>query len=136
MARLEDMLESNYIQKTDLKQPTRLTVAEVERKDVGQEGKPEIKWVVSFNGKWKPLILNVTNTKAFFAELGVDSDDWTGKQIVLFNDETVEYNGQFGGIRVYRQMEIADAQPQFDENGEVVGEQTAVDPQTGNEVPF
>lgn len=119
MARLEDMLESNYIQKTDLKQPTRLTVAGCERKDVGQEGKPEMKWVVSFDGGWKPLILNVTNTNAFFGTLGDDSDEWRGKQIVLFNDQSVEYQGKRGGIRVYQQMEVADAAPpqsQFDQN--------------------
>ena len=112
MPTIDDMLESNYIQKSDLKQPTRLTVAGVERKDVGQEGKPEVKWVVSFAGAYKPLILNVTNTKAFFATLGDNSDDWAGKQIILFNDMTVEYNGVFGGIRVYRQLEVADAPSQ------------------------
>jgi hypothetical protein len=109
MPEINDMLESNYIKKEDLKQPTRLTVSGCERKDVGQENRPEFKWVVSFEGKFKPLILNVTNTKAFFAALGKNSDDWNGKQIVLFNDQSVMYQGDAGGIRVYQQMDIAEA---------------------------
>jgi len=138
MATREDMLESNYIQKTDLPQPTRLTIAGCVRDEVmnNRTNKKEAKWIVSFEGKWKPLILNVTNTNAFFDLLGNDSVDWVGKQVILFNDEQVMYEGKKGGIRVYRQMEIADAQPQFDENGDVVGGQTATDPQTGNKIPF
>jgi hypothetical protein len=110
MATRNDMLESKYIQKTDLTQPTRLTVAGCERKDIGQENKPEFRWVVAFEGEWKPLILNRTNTDAFFDGLGEDSNDWIGKQIILFNDMSVEYQGKRGGIRVYQQMEVADAQ--------------------------
>ena len=110
MATRNDMLESKYIQKTDLTQPTRLTVSGCERKDIGQEGKPEFRWVVSFEGEWKPLILNRTNTDAFFDGLGENSDDWRGKPIILFNDQSVEYQGKRGGIRVYQQMEVADAQ--------------------------
>jgi hypothetical protein len=105
------MLESKYIQKADLKQPTRITVAGCAREDIGKDGKSDVKWIVSFEGNWKPMILNVTNTKAFFRELGEDSNDWAGKQIILFNDMTVEYNGEYGGIRVYQQLQIADAAP-------------------------
>jgi hypothetical protein len=110
MATRNDMLESKYIQKTDLLQPTRITVAGCSRKDIGQENKPEFRWVVDFQGEWKPLILNRTNTDAFFDTLGENSDEWAGKQIILFNDKSVEYQGKRGGIRVYQQMEVADAQ--------------------------
>ncbi len=111
MATRNDMLESKYIQKTDLTQPTRLTVSGCERKDVGQEGKPDFKWVVEFEGAWKPLILNRTNTNSFFDSLAPDSNDWVGKQVILFNDQSVIYEGKRGGIRVYQQMEVADAAP-------------------------
>ena len=114
MATRGDMLESNYIKKEDLTQPTRLTVAGCQRKDIGQEGKPEFRWVVEFGGEWKPLILNRTNTDVFFDTLGEDSDNWVGKQIILFNDKSVEYQGKRGGIRVYQQMEVADSAPPQD----------------------
>ena len=110
MATRDQMLESKYIQKTDLAQPTRLTVSGCERKDIGQENKTDFKWVVEFNGAWKPLILNRTNTDAFFDNLGDDSNNWVDKQIILFNDMSVEYQGKRGGIRVYQQMEVSDAQ--------------------------
>ena len=111
MATRNDMIVSKYIQKADLAQPTRLTVSGCANKDVGPEGKPEFKWVVEFEGAWKPLILNKTNTNSFFDTLGEDSDGWAGKQIILWNDLSVEFEGKFGGIRVYRQMEVADAAP-------------------------
>jgi len=117
MATRDDMLESKYIQKTDLTQPTRLTVSGCSRGDIGQEGKPEFKWVVTFGGEWKPLILNRTNTDAFFDALGENSDEWAGKQIILFNDQSVEYQGKRGGIRVYQQMEVADAAPPQQQRG-------------------
>lgn len=113
MPNIEDMMTSNYIQKTDLKQPTRLTIDKCEQKNIAQDDKPiEMKWVVSFSEDFKPLILNVTNIKAFARATGDDnSDNWGGKQVVLFNDMTVEYQGKMGGIRVYQQMEVADAAP-------------------------
>ena len=111
MATQNEMLESKWIQKTDLTQPTRLIVAGCSKETVkDKNGKEETKWIVSFQGAWKPLILNVTNTKAFFATLDPDSDNWAGKEIILFNDMSVSYQGDLGGIRVYQQMEIADAQ--------------------------
>lgn len=110
MATRDDMIVSNYIQKSDLPQPTRLTVSGCSRKNVGNDEKPEYKWVVEFEGAWKPLILNYTNTDAFFDTLDANSDNWAGKQIVLYNDKSVEYKGKKGGIRVYQQMEVVDAQ--------------------------
>jgi hypothetical protein len=116
MATRNEMIVSKYIQKGDLLQPTRLTVSGCENKDIGKEGKPEWKWVVEFEGEWKPLILNVTNTDAFFDTLGQDSVDWVGKQIILFNDQSVVYEGKKGGIRVYQQLQVADAQPPQSQN--------------------
>jgi hypothetical protein len=45
--------------------------------------------------------LNGTNTKLIEKALGSDeTDDWLGQQIVLFNDENVEYMGEVvGGVR-------------------------------------
>ncbi len=129
MPEINEMLVSNYLQKADLKQPTRITVAGCENKDIGKEGEPELRWVVSFEGQYKPLILNVTNTKAFFAVLGKNSDDWAGKQIILYNDMTVEYQGKMGGIRVYQQMEVADAPAATDDEAERAKAET-------DEIPF
>jgi hypothetical protein len=49
----------------------------------------------------KPLVLNLTNGHILADIFGnEDFDGWTGKEIVLFNDKTVIYNGKVGGIRV------------------------------------
>jgi hypothetical protein len=111
MATQSDMLQSKWIQKTDLSQPTRLIIAGCSQETVkDKDGKEETKWIVTFQGGWKPMILNVTNTKAFFAALDPDSDNWAGKEIILFNDMSVNYNGDMGGIRVYQELKVAPAQ--------------------------
>ena len=111
MATQSDMLQSKWIQKTDLLQPTRLIVAGCTTEMVkDKNGKEEEKWIVSFQGAWKPMILNVTNTKAFFAALDPNSDNWAGKEIILFNDMSVNYNGDMGGIRVYPELKVAPVQ--------------------------
>ena len=112
MPDINEMMTSNYIKKEDLKSPTRLTINKCTHEDVGTLEKPEKKWVVSFMEDFKPLILNVTNIKAFARVTGDDnSDNWGGKQVVLFNDMTVEYQGKMGGVRVYQQMDVVDAPP-------------------------
>ena len=58
--------------------------------DVGSHvfnaGQPDekVQVVLSFDGKDKKLGLNVTNAKALAAQLGPETDDWTGKEIKLF----------------------------------------------------
>jgi hypothetical protein len=63
---------------------------------------PEHKWCLEFRETDKPLVLNMTNmqlcAKVFGSE---DTDDWTGKPIVLYTDPNVSYGGKIvGGIRV------------------------------------
>ena len=50
----------------------------------------------------KPLALNATNGQIIAQITGSDeSDDWAGKQVVLFHDPNVSYAGKLmGGIRV------------------------------------
>ena len=51
------------------------------------------KYVVSFVGKHKGLVLNVTNGKRLAAAFGKNTDAWIGKEIELFPQR-----GQTGGF--------------------------------------
>jgi hypothetical protein len=68
------------------------------------------KYVLFFKGEDKQLILNITNWDAVAAICGADSDEWTGKAVVIYPTKTT-----FGGktvdcIRV-RQPKPAHAKP-------------------------
>ena len=65
------------------------------------QGQPEeMKWILNFTAG-KPLVLNSTNSQLIANALGSkETDDWKGKDIVLFNDHNVSFGGKLtGGVR-------------------------------------
>lgn len=112
MPRIHEMIESKFMKKEDAGDGITVTVKGVEKRDVGTESEPEQKWVL-LTMEAKPLVLNSTNLALLEKALGSDdTDDWTGKYVVLFNDENVSFAGKLtGGIRVdVRQTKEANAQ--------------------------
>src|SRR6185503_408821 len=95
------MIESKFLKKEDASEGILVTIRGVEKRDVGTEAEPEQKWCLMLE-ECKPLVLNSTNLALLEKSLGSDdTDDWTGKQIVLFNDENVSFGGKLtGGVRV------------------------------------
>jgi len=63
---------------------------------------PEMKFALAFNECAKPLILNTTNVQVIAKILASEeTDNWIGKQIVLYDDPNVSFGGRLvGGIRV------------------------------------
>lgn len=51
------------------------------------------KIVLSFKGKDKTLVLNKTNARKIADANGWNTDDWVGKEVVLYPDKT-EFNGK------------------------------------------
>lgn len=101
MPRTHEMIESKFLKKEDAGEGILATIRGVEKRDVGTESEPEQKWVLLL-AEYKPLVLNSTNLALLEKALASDdTDDWTGKQIVLFNDENVSFGGKLtGGVRV------------------------------------
>jgi len=98
-----DMRESKFLKQTDVGSGALLTVTGCTQHNVAKEGAdPENKWCLSFAESEKPLVLNATNIQLCEHIFGSDdTDDWTGKKIVLYTDPTVSYGGKLvGGIRV------------------------------------
>jgi hypothetical protein len=102
MPDIDTMKTSNYLKKEDVGQGTPVIIREVIEGNIAQEGKPvDLKWLIYFNEFPKPLVSNVTHREQIAAYLGSrNSDHWLGKSIVLFNDPSVIFNGNIGGIRV------------------------------------
>jgi len=103
MPKTSEMRESKFLKKEDVGVGALLTVTGCERHNVAKEGAdPEMKWCMTFAEAEKPMVLNATNIQlceSIFAS--DDTDDWKGKQLVLYTDPNVSYQGKLiGGIRV------------------------------------
>lgn len=106
MAKTSEMIESKYLKQSDFPDPLIVTVGKVGKINIAKEGDaPEHKWAVRFKEFQKPMLLNSTNIKLLEMACGSDdTDDWAGKEIVVYNDEGVSFGGKIvGGLRIRRQ---------------------------------
>jgi hypothetical protein len=113
MPKTSEMRESKFLKQTDVGSGALLTVSGCTQHNVAQQGAdPEMKWCLLFHETDKPLVLNTTNIQLCEHVFGSDdTDDWTGKKIVLYTDPTVSYGGKLvGGIRVRAPKHQAQAQ--------------------------
>ena len=107
MARVNDMIESKYLKQADAPDPIIVTVGKVGKVNIAKEGDaPEHKWYVRFDEFDKPLLLNSTNIKLLEMACGSDdTDDWIGKEVILYTDSSVSFGGQIvGGLRIRKQQ--------------------------------
>ena len=103
MPKISEMKESKFLKKDDIGAGALVTFSSFVKKDVAAEGAPpEFKWCATFREMEKPLVMNITNAQICEQVFGSDdTDDWIGKQIVLFVDPNVSYGGKIvGGIRM------------------------------------
>lgn len=100
--KIGDMIESKYLKQADVDGELVVTVQGLKKVNVAREDEdPEYRWTVKFQELPKPLIANVTNLKRLAKALGDDTDDWIGKQVILYVDPDIEFGGNIvGGLRV------------------------------------
>jgi len=99
---INEMKSSKFLKKEDCGPGILVTIRSVELHNVSQEGAPEDqKWCITFEEVDKPMVTNQTNNAIIAAiTKSQDTENWTGKKIVLFNDPTVMFKGEIkGGIR-------------------------------------
>jgi hypothetical protein len=111
--KVSQMLPSTYLKKEDVESPLIVTIQRLEEVNVAPQGQPEErKWVIFFNEFDKGMVLNSTNIHLIVQATNCgDTDDWIGKEIVLYVDHSVQYAGKvIGGLRV-RPMEREPARP-------------------------
>ena len=94
----DQMFPSKYMKADDLDNGTmKLTISSLDQEQM-RDG--TTKFVLSFSGQKKGLVLNKTNGKALSKAFGKDSGGWIGKEIELF-PVAVDFQGESTtGIRV------------------------------------
>ncbi len=116
MPNINAIRESNFLKRSDVGKGVLVTISGCSQENVAKAGAPEeMKWCLLFNEFEKPMVLNSTNAQLCAQALGSEeTDDWIGKQIVLYDDPSVSYGGKLvGGIRVRasRKSQPAQATP-------------------------
>lgn len=102
MPRTSEMVQSKYLKTADVPDPVIVTITKVGKVNMAKEdAAPDYKWAIRFEEFEKPMVLNSTNIKICEKLLGSDNtDDWVGKEIVLYTDENVSFQGELvGGLR-------------------------------------
>ena len=102
MAKVGEMLQSKYLKTSDVPDPVIVTITKVGKVNLAKEdAPPEFKWAMRFKEYEKPMVLNSTNIKICEKVLGSDdTDEWVGKEIVLYTDDNVSFQGELvGGLR-------------------------------------
>lgn len=90
MPSINDAFPSNYLKAADLKgRNVTVTMDRVEFEVLGDNKK----LILYFEGKDRGLVLNKTNANNIANAYGDDTDDWIGKQIVLF-EAMVDFQGR------------------------------------------
>jgi hypothetical protein len=118
--KINEMKESKYVKKEEAGNGIVVTIAKVTQENVAMQNQPEeLKYILHFQEDIKPLVMNWTNIQLCAQATGTDeTDEWAGKQIVLFNDPNVSFGGQItGGVRIRSAQQSAPtpAKQDFDE---------------------
>lgn len=103
MAKTSEMIESKYLRKEDIDGDVIVTIQKIGQGNVALDDQPEqLKWMVKFAEFKKPMVLNSTNIQLLEKACGSDdTDDWIGKEVILFVDDNVSFGGKLvGGIRI------------------------------------
>ena len=91
---INNAFPSDYLKASDLMgKNVTVTISKVEMKTIGQGAQMDTKPVISFVGKDKGLVCNKTNATTIAKLYGPDTDQWTGKSIILTSRE-VEFQGE------------------------------------------
>ena len=90
------------------------TIKKLVQETIGRGADAEEKWVMYFNETPKCITLNKTNSKKCEKAFGSDNtDEWIGKQIVVYWDADVEFGGEAtGGIRLRAPKNQAAPEPE------------------------
>lgn len=88
--RISNAFPSDYLKAADLNgRQVKVSMSHVEMKDIGGEHKP----ILFFVGHEKGIVLNKTNANNIALAYGDDTDDWTDKEIILF-EAMVDFQGK------------------------------------------
>lgn len=130
-----DVFPSKYLTAEEISgREIKVTILAVEVEAVGQD--KENRPVAYFVKAKKGLVLNKTNFKYLASQFGADSDDWGGKEIVLFTVMTQGRDGQpTEGIRT-KLPKVAVAPKPAPQSHDELNPPPAADSDMNDEIPF
>lgn len=100
---ISKMTDSKYLKKEDVGQGKLLTIKSIRQENVAREDQEaDNKYILMFREEEKGLVMNSTNIQLCAMACGSqETDEWIGRQIVLFEDPSVSFGGKLvGGIRI------------------------------------
>lgn len=99
--RLSDLFPSKYLKAADLgDRQVLVTIDAVMIEEIDDDDQTIRKPVVYFHGKEKGLVMNITNGKAIAALYGEETDEWIGRDVILYS-RMVDFKGnEVPGLRV------------------------------------
>ena len=93
--RISDIYLSKYVKHQDLKgQEKTVRIRDCIEEELGQGNEKERKPVLYFEGQTKGFVCNKTNSAVIVEAYGDDTSAWTGRDIVLFVDPNVMFQGK------------------------------------------
>ena len=101
--KIGQMIGGKYLKKEDCDPPILATIERFAEENVAKEDQPEeLKWVMYFSDNDKALVMNSTNLQLAAIAFGTqETDEWIGRQLVLYHDPNVSFGGKLvGGVRV------------------------------------
>lgn len=103
MPNIAVLRDSKYLTRADCGPGILVTITNCAEANVAMESQPpEMQWILYFKECQKGMVLKSTNGQMIAKILNSENtDDWTGKQVVLYDDPNVVFAGKpVGGIRV------------------------------------
>lgn len=102
--KISQMVPSSFLKQSDFDENGLIcTVDRLEQQNVARDDEPaENKWIVFFREFDKGMVLNTTNINLLAKACDSDdTDDWTGKEVVVYVDPNVGFGGKTtGGLRI------------------------------------
>lgn len=89
--RIDSAFPSDYLKAADVDGRTPYTITEVKQEEIGQ--KRDSRPVIYFEEVQQGLVLNKTNMRVIADAYGLETDEWIGQQIVLY-EKMVEFEGK------------------------------------------
>ncbi len=136
MPNIDTMKTSNYLKKEDVGTGVLVTIKGVREENIAKDNNPEeLKWLIYFNEFQKPLVSNVTHREQISGYLNSRvTEDWTGKQVVLWNDPSVVFQGKTGAVRI-RPAQMAGIAPQQNQPYQPQNESNQSPPEFNDDIP-
>ena len=97
------MITSKFLKQSDFPDDQICTIRGIKQENVGRDDAPapEMRWTLYFREHEKPMVLNVTAIRVLEQAFGDESDDWKGKQVTVYVDPNVSFQGKVvGGLRL------------------------------------